>query len=363
MAVRKKKQPVRRKRLTGYDAAPMDSFESFKSYVRTDIDPKLVVETLKEFVKDRCPKEHKLLNAAPEWCFKTKYFIAATVEWEKRNHTLPANWFIERKIVEFIEELRKQSKIKREEKPKLVKPPHEILKEKASDFISEVENVIDDFINGVYLDVENYSPFLELKKIGASKVIATKAIEYYKPLKEELELLLTKKDKDLVEGYQHLTQTQKKKYLKLISHIISDLEKYAEIKKAVRKTRAPKPKSVEQQIKNLKYLNESTEYKIASIQPEKILKSKTLFVFNVKTRILTEYVSKDGNPLGVKGTTIQNFDEENSRCVKLRKPEEFLQIVLTSTPKQISLEWSRLTTKTTQPNGRINADTILLKVK
>jgi hypothetical protein len=37
-------------------------------------------------------------------------------------------------------------------------------------------------------------------------------------------------------------------------------------------------------------------------------------------------------------------------------------MVLTKTPNQIDKEWKTLTTKTSQPNGRLNDDTILLRV-
>jgi hypothetical protein len=51
-----------------------------------------------------------------------------------------------------------------------------------------------------------------------------------------------------------------------------------------------------------------------------------------------------------------------SRQVKLRKPDEFLPFVLNKTVKQIDTEWKKLTTKSSTPNGRLNNDTILLRV-
>ena len=113
----------------------------------------------------------------------------------------------------------------------------------------------------------------------------------------------------------------------------------------------------------LKFLKESAEYKIASIDPSQIIGCLRLYTFNVKTRVLTEYVSEHVDGIRVKGTTLQNINIEKSRCTRLRKPEEFLSIVLSKTPTQINKEWSKLTTKTNQPNARINGDTILLKIK
>ena len=46
---------------------------------------------------------------------------------------------------------------------------------------------------------------------------------------------------------------------------------------------------------------------------------------------------------------------------KLRKPEEFLSVVLKKTPTQINKEWSQLTTKSSAANGRVNKETIILR--
>lgn len=364
---RKKKTPLPRRVLTGYAAGPQEDFFKFKDYVRTDVEPKLIISTIKDYIRENYKKESKVLLSAPEWCFRYPYFIAATIEWKKLGKELPSNWIIERHINKFIDQLREKGEQqiqKSKDQPNVVRTsPQEILRQKSSDFIAEIEAVIDDFINGVWLDIDNYSPFLELKKIGAAQQIAKNAIDYYTPLKSELEDLISSKDKDLQEGYKHLTAKKKKEYLKLITHIIDDLEKYTQVKKAVRKPRVTKPKTADQQVKNLKFLKESAEYKIASIDPSQIIGCLRLYTFNVKTRVLTEYVSEHVDGIRVKGTTLQNINIEKSRCTRLRKPEEFLSIVLSKTPTQINKEWTKLTTKTNQPNARINDDTILLKIK
>lgn len=364
---RKKKAPLPRRILTGYAAGPQDDFFKFKDYVRTDVEPRLIIATVKDYIRENYKKESKVLLSAPDWCFRYPYFIAATIEWKKLGKDLPSKWMIDKHINNFVEQLRKEGKKqiqKSEDQPNIAKKsPQEILREKSSDFISEIEAVIDDFNSGTHIDIDNYSPFLELKKIGAAQQIAKNTIDYYTPLKNELEDLISGKDKDLQEGYNHLSAKKKKDFLKLITHIINDLEKYTQAKKAVRKTRVKKPKTADQQIKGLKYLKDSAEYKIASIDPSQIIGSTCLYTFNIKTRTLTEYVSEHVDGIRVKGTTLQNINIEKSRCTRLRKPEEFLSIVLSKTQTQISKEWAKLTTKTNQPTTRISGDTVLLKVK
>ena len=65
----------------------------------------------------------------------------------------------------------------------------------------------------------------------------------------------------------------------------------------------------------------------------------------------------------VRGTTLQAVDLENSRKIRLRKPDDFLPIVQSKTIKQIDNAWKKFTTKESKPNGRINDDCILIKVQ
>ena len=66
----------------------------------------------------------------------------------------------------------------------------------------------------------------------------------------------------------------------------------------------------------------------------------------------------------ISGTTIKNFDRETSFKIKFRKPLEFFPIILTKNFKQITkfLEENAKSSKRKETNGRINKDTILLRV-
>ena len=93
-----------------------------------------------------------------------------------------------------------------------------------------------------------------------------------------------------------------------------------------------------------------------------IVGKKRLLTFNTKYKELCKYVTEDPRGFTVKGTTIQNFDADISRSIKLRKPDEFLPIAQNKTAKQIDTAWKGLTTKTGKPTGRLNAETILLRM-
>ena len=63
----------------------------------------------------------------------------------------------------------------------------------------------------------------------------------------------------------------------------------------------------------------------------------------------------------IRGTTLQGFDFERSRTKTLRKPDEFIPIALKKTVRQFDKLFNELTTKETQPTGRINVDCVLLR--
>jgi hypothetical protein len=123
-----------------------------------------------------------------------------------------------------------------------------------------------------------------------------------------------------------------------------------------------KTKASDVQIKSLKFKVEDIESKISSINPVMIPGSDVLFVYNVKTRKLIQLVTNSTKGFEVSGTTIKNICETASKQTTLRKPEDILPLILSKSIKQIDKQvWGTLTTKVSEPNGRINADCILLR--
>ena len=87
-----------------------------------------------------------------------------------------------------------------------------------------------------------------------------------------------------------------------------------------------------------------------------------LIAFNAKYRYITVYESTLNNTLSVKGTTIQNYDEKTSIRKKIRKPVDFFAKLRTATNKNnLNKLIGSVKAKPQKINGRINADTILLK--
>ena len=66
--------------------------------------------------------------------------------------------------------------------------------------------------------------------------------------------------------------------------------------------------------------------------------------------------------LGIKGTTITGYDANKSVQKTLRKPEEQLKQFLASSKVDLRKFIENIKTTEIKLNGRINAETILLKV-
>ena len=94
-------------------------------------------------------------------------------------------------------------------------------------------------------------------------------------------------------------------------------------------------------------------------------------MFNIKTRKIGKYIainqdpkglSRTGTGLQAKGTTIIGFDPETSYQKTLRKPDDQLKDFKSSGKVALRKFMDTINTTDTKLNGRINVDTVLLKV-
>lgn len=253
------------------------------------------------------------------------------------------------------------AKVKEEvDKPK---PPsiQERTKQKVLDTIcDDWDRVVDGWFEGDFK--QSIDAFKLFKQYG----LKGPAINMFKTMVEgEYEGVKDAYDKSCdqaVEAYSHITRANQKKMIKVMETIFSDLDKLKVANKAARVPRAKKPKASDVQVRNLKYKVEDIDAKIMSINPVMIPGKEVLFVYNTKTRKLTEYKTNSTKGFEVSGTTIKNICDK-SRTTTLRKPDDIIPLVLGKTIKQIEkLVWQTITTKVSVPNGRINADCILLRV-
>lgn len=234
------------------------------------------------------------------------------------------------------------------------------VKQKTSAIIGDIEEELDKLFHNDYNS--EFKPYEYMKKNDIKAIHASKIASYYESLRSELQKVITGKDAELKEGYSRLTKPQLRRYLEFVSTIISDAESIAQVNKATRKTRKPKEKSSDQITSKMKYLKESSQYKIASIDPARIIKAQTLIVFNSKYKKLGVYVAADSSGLSVKGTTITNYDAEKSFSKTLRKPEDVLPNAINIGKLAFNKMFMGIKTAQASLNGRINEDTILVRI-
>jgi hypothetical protein len=247
--------------------------------------------------------------------------------------------------------------------PKPAPSPEQIharLKEKTSRCLGELEGAIDEFILSDFKKLPDTLSILrthDLKDPHTGPYI----VNFMKKWADECRIALTEKDPVINEAYQNYTLVQLKKMVGLYDQIISDTLKVMGEHVAAKPQRAKRVKSPEQQIKKLKFCETYAPLSLTSIRPIRIVGASELFAYNTKTRMLTHYHAENETGLGIKGSTVTNY-ATTSRTKKLRKPEVHLPKLLTSGKVILKHFMENLTTRDGKVTGRINTDTVLLKI-
>ena len=223
----------------------------------------------------------------------------------------------------------------------------------------EIDYAIDDFFKNKRSDFSTKS-FLIAN--GVSGAVAKRISEYYKKTLSELEEAIEGKDEQLVEAYSFLTKAELKRFKDFIASIIEDCTNASLAAKANRAPRVKKAKPPAKQVEKLKYLAEFPELGLKSIHPTKIVGAQQLWVYNTKNKKLGVYYATGSSGFSVKGSTILGWDPEVSSQNGLRKPADVIPQVLEGGKLQLQKILGKLTTINTKMNGRINAETILLRV-
>jgi hypothetical protein len=232
------------------------------------------------------------------------------------------------------------------------------IREQASSWIADIEDEIDALGKTVKTI---FNPYEFLQTVDAKSVHVNYMLEYYRPQRDEVVEALAGKDAQLNEAYRYLSKAALKRLVDFFETLIADMERVINNKKVTRKPRKAKVKTSDQLTKSVKYLPESNEYKIVSVNPEKLIGANQVWLFNTKYRVLSVYNALDGG-LTVKGTTLQNFNIQTSVFKRVRKPEEALQEIQKSGKVALRKLMDTFKTKASEGTGRINKDTIIVRV-
>ena len=242
------------------------------------------------------------------------------------------------------------------------------IQERVRDAAMNMTEELEDAYQAFQEDPENFDPkafkILSLLRGKGVKAAHARIIKdfYARDLAELNELASGKADEQLKEGYAHRSRKQIKNFIVFLQEIESACKMLMEEAKVNKKPRTKKAVPAEKIVGKMKYLKTFEALKLVSINPADILRAKELWVYNTKTRKLGKYVTTEFSELGVKGTSITGFDEHNSIQKTIRKPEEKLKEFKAAGKVQLRKFLDEINATDTKMTGRINEDTILLKV-
>ena len=154
-----------------------------------------------------------------------------------------------------------------------------------------------------------------------------------------------------------------KQHIAWWERVYKDCELWEANKKKQRKPRKYKPPSKEKLAAKVKYKPEDKDLKLVSEQPINLPGCTAVVVFNTKNRKLGIYeATHKHHGLTLKGTTLLNYDLSTALQKTVRKPQDVLEKLNTGGLQAIKNTFNALSTTETKLNGRLNKETILLRI-
>jgi hypothetical protein len=237
--------------------------------------------------------------------------------------------------------------------------------EQAMDLSAVIEGEVDKYqlyVRGKYSNYKQFDVESWLAENEPSAMHCEFMLQIFEGSLNEYKLVLAGTDPQLKEAYSHFTKKQLQKVHDFYKNICEFLKVRIIIAKSNRKPRKPRKKKPEKVVKKLKYLAKDTNSGIESIMPESIVGCMTLITFNVKNKKATIFkADENSSGISVKGTTLIGFSEKDSVEKTIKKPVEFMTKAKNEGIRSINNYWKSVKTKENTPNGRINANILILR--
>ena len=198
---------------------------------------------------------------------------------------------------------------------------------KSKQLFEDIDGFIDDY--GFTVTDASFSVFDYLQKNNIPAKYSSVLIDRYAPYLEEIVTAVQKTDPEVVESYSGISKKEMMYRVNFFTTLIQDLERYGSVTKTIRKQRKPRTISVDKKLKHFKYMKEDQNFKIASINPEKIIGAQELWCFNSTSKTLTVLRAQDRAGLNIKRSSIVGFDPNTSVTMRTgRKTEEIINSCL-----------------------------------
>jgi hypothetical protein len=238
------------------------------------------------------------------------------------------------------------------------------LKETSGDMSEEIDYAIDSWITDPdAFDPKAFKMVNLLRGKGAKAAHARFIKTYFKRGQDELlELASGDADEQLREAYSHVSKKNIKKLIDFYESIMTACDQIAAEAKLNKKPRAKKSVPAEKVVAKLKFKASDDKLGVTSVPPAQLVGAQGAVVYNTKTRKIGIYTALNSNGLTVKGTTIGNFTEKSTQKT-LRKPEvQLREFKDQNTQRRIETWIKNIKATEIQLNGRLNAETMILKV-
>jgi hypothetical protein len=339
----------------GYTVALMRAF----NWYNYEKDLKTSRTYLRSWIKKHQPADVKTFDAVPDFYMRPVFGWLARLAEHGANLSPKHSDKLTNTVIDIL-----KFNVKAPAEPALedaVKRPsiQDALAAKQSEFFGELEGEIDRFILNDCRRTD-FNLFKYLQGNNSPKVFGT-------AIKSLLDARITEiaqvpMDEQLTEAYSCFTVAQRGRLENFLLELIEDGQRWADFKKANQKVRVKKAKPAGVQVAKLQYLKEFAELGLTSISAPGIVGAQQLWVYNTRNKKLGCYLATGSTGFSVRGTSLQGYDPETSVQRTLRKPDVITKQVLDAGKVQLRKILSDLTTTETKLNGRINADTILLRV-
>ena len=357
-------------------------------YTHYEVESKEWLTRCKLYIKNKYDKKIvSAINKLPDWKVggKSHWACAAYLiendfsELVPEGHVTGLNkWILA--LAEEGEALVEEKKAVDKTKKNVYVPSiQERIAEQAQDACDAIEEWLDGFITDKKkFDPKGFDFTKHFAKMKVTQAHARKIKKYYDNEYKEAQLIQKlptpgeiNREKDplksdmlaqLREGYSHLTKKDAKAYLEALETLHGACDLVIDAAKATRKPRKKAPPSKEKMVAKLKYLERDDKLQIVSVNPLELIDSKEVWVYNIKTRKLGKYVADEHATIRVKGTTLLHYNEKSSIQKTIRKPDETLKEFKKASKVKLRKFMDEIKTTDIKLNGRLNADTIILKV-
>lgn len=230
-----------------------------------------------------------------------------------------------------------------------------------SEIAAFIDTVIDNFVVTRKKPKANFIQFLRSQDVDRRTIndFVENKIHFVTEQIDELALALDGEDPVVKEGYSNFRRPELRDFKELLDQIVDDIYEYKDAKKITRKKKKVTPEKLVRFVTlyDKELILDGITYKPRPAT--ELIGAKHIFLYNVEKRELCYYT---GRALTVRRTVLDGYDPDKSWIRTLRKPEQFLSEVISSTKFNVENIGSHLTTKPKPASGRMSANHILIKV-